>query len=253
MAPPFSKSMSAKLIQIKRIGRQVVREFWFPFIGAMLWTAYNVLTGSHERTFASVVNIFLPSFFLLSWLLGQLFRIGKQQKVESSLGQIHHAVNSTISQLEGATNKMLDTMTGGEGVCYLTPIKSIDGPNVAVAVVHGKFALFNISGHVVDLDEHQAALMEGRYPGSNHRQFAIPMLPIDYGHPVANAFVRGPKRVQVQFYARNGMWIQDLRFAYNERTFSFATRVHRNGVVAYEHIDADFPCNDGGGIDWDAA
>ena len=67
------------------IVRRLITEFWLPFVVAFAWTAYGAYTADPVWEFRSYVNVFGPSFFLVSWATGQFFRVKKQTDVEQKL------------------------------------------------------------------------------------------------------------------------------------------------------------------------
>ncbi len=74
---------------------QLLKEFWLPLILGMLWTIYNVAdTPVDKWSVKNFLNIFGPTFFFMSWLVAQWYRVRKQQRVEAGLGDIQDNVRS---------------------------------------------------------------------------------------------------------------------------------------------------------------
>jgi hypothetical protein len=74
---------------------QLLKEFWLPLILGLLWTIYNIAdTPIAEWSAKNFLNIFGPTFFFMSWLVAQWYRVRKQQKVEAGLGEIQDNVRS---------------------------------------------------------------------------------------------------------------------------------------------------------------
>jgi hypothetical protein len=59
------------------------------------------------------LNVFAPAFFLCSWLLGQVFRIQKQARVENNLSSIENRIESLITNLAQRTDDIIGYATGG--------------------------------------------------------------------------------------------------------------------------------------------
>lgn len=75
--------------------RQLVREFWFPLLLGIAWTAFNILEKPNAQwSVREVVNILGPTFFLASWLVAQWYRVRKQQRVEDDLKDIQAGVRA---------------------------------------------------------------------------------------------------------------------------------------------------------------
>lgn len=79
----FQGAVAAMIKEVmnKRVAKQVIREFWFPFVAAIIWTFIRV-SPSQPDFVASLIANFSASFFFVSWALSQLFRIARHQDVE---------------------------------------------------------------------------------------------------------------------------------------------------------------------------
>ena len=72
-----------------KIIRQLLKEFWLPLILGAAWTFFNLIDNPIDKwTAKGTINIFGPTFFFMSWLVAQWYRVKKQQKVEDGLGKI---------------------------------------------------------------------------------------------------------------------------------------------------------------------
>jgi hypothetical protein len=66
-----------------RIAKQILREFWLPFLIGLAWTYYRVSPGQSDLL-AGIIANFAAAFFLASWALGHVLRIKRQHTVEDS-------------------------------------------------------------------------------------------------------------------------------------------------------------------------
>jgi hypothetical protein len=66
-----------------RVAWQILREFWIPFILAVVWACYRARSQS-TLSISDIIANFGTSFFLASWAMGQIIRIRRQQAVEQS-------------------------------------------------------------------------------------------------------------------------------------------------------------------------
>jgi hypothetical protein len=83
-----------------KVLRQLLREFWLPLLLGAGWTAFNVIGGpSKSWTVRSVLNVFGPTFFFMSWLVAQWYRVTKQQRVEEGIESLHTDVRAIQSPL----------------------------------------------------------------------------------------------------------------------------------------------------------
>lgn len=93
-------SWQSRLAEMGSIGRQLVREFWLPFVLGVGWTAYNLVDQApSEWSGRRVLNVLGPTFFFMSWLVAQWYRVRKQQRVENDLYNIHEGVRAVHEPL----------------------------------------------------------------------------------------------------------------------------------------------------------
>jgi hypothetical protein len=78
-----------------KVLRQLLREFWLPLLLGVVWTAYNVIAGPRtDWTVRHTLNVLGPTFFFISWLVAQWYRVRKQQRVEDELSEIQSGVRA---------------------------------------------------------------------------------------------------------------------------------------------------------------
>ncbi len=83
-----------------RVLLQLLREFWLPLLLGVAWTVFNFVDRSISRwTVREALNVFGPSFFFISWLIAQWYRVKKQQRVEEGLTEIQRDVRVIHSPL----------------------------------------------------------------------------------------------------------------------------------------------------------
>lgn len=242
-----------------KIAFQLLKEFWLPFLIGIAWTAYNFseqLSGNWN--FRSFVNIFGPTFFFVSWLVAQWYRVRKQQRVEDGLIGVESHVKQMLNELDRKTADLVGHITGGDSVCYLigSPVSPDQLGNIAL-VHHGKHALYNVNARLVDLevfDQFKGNLsFENIQKSEINRQFGD-LIP---GHAsmVGGAISLGSgetRRFNIFFTARNGSFIQLLRFKRVNGSWVSATKVEK-GETRFEKIQDGYPRNESGQVDWDAA
>lgn len=86
---------------------QLLREFWLPLLVAVGWTALNAIDPpSGQWMWMRYVNIGAPTFFFMSWLTAQYFRIRKQQHVSTALESIEARVGRVTENLERQTEML---------------------------------------------------------------------------------------------------------------------------------------------------
>lgn len=79
---------------------QLLREFWLPLLLGIGWTVFNFVDRPlSDWTTRNVLNVFGPTFFFMSWLVAQWYRVRKQQRVEEGLVGIQRDVRAIHSPL----------------------------------------------------------------------------------------------------------------------------------------------------------
>jgi len=87
--------------------KQIIKEFWIPLTAAIVWTIWNaVKTGGKINNITDAINIAVPSFFFVSWLTSQYFRVRKQESVSSTLQNIESRVESVLGDISRQTESM---------------------------------------------------------------------------------------------------------------------------------------------------
>lgn len=81
------------------IARSLLREFWLPAVVATAWTLYSAYTAGPVWGLKEYVNVFGPSFFLVSWATGQVFRVKKQEDVEHKLSSLEANLNTLLDHV----------------------------------------------------------------------------------------------------------------------------------------------------------
>jgi len=242
-----------------KVIRQLLKEFWFPLVVGVAWSAYNVFEQTGGQWSArAFINTFGPTFFLLSWLVAQWYRVGKQQRVEEGLVGIESDLKRMLSELEERTKDLVGHITGGDSVCYLigSPAASNVLGNMLI-VHHGKHPLYDVNARIVDLEAFDQIkdnlTLENIQKTEMHRHFGN-LIP---GHasmlreaiPLGDGPVR---RFNVFYTARNGSFAQLLRFKKVDGVWRYATKVERDGTK-FEQIQEGFPRDQAGNVEWDAA
>lgn len=210
-----------------KIIRQLIKEFWFPLLGAIAWTIY-ALNGNDNveqtKQIKDYITIFGPSFFLISWLTGQFFRVKKQVNVESNLDSIESRVKELLVQLEEHSENLVGHLTGGDSYLYLKPYSAFewkDGETVFMAafVLEGRYELREIkikfiNGWVNWIDGEQT------FKNVNSKTIGRTFTQIKSLGPGSKA-----ARFQIVFYANTGSWYQDLAISRNGNSFNVVSKV----------------------------
>jgi len=222
----------------KRTGKQLLKEFWLPGLIAGCWTTYVVWGGN--ISVETVLAAFGPSFFLASWLTGQVFRVRKQAGVESSLQALEGRMTGLVDKLEDKTRDLVNHITGGDSYCYMNVMA--DSVNW-MAFHEGEHHLQNLSARVCDIDIEMEGPSWWQVANTNVSIGTLfkgmctqcLTMPLNGRH----------RRFNIFFTASNGSFLQELRLKHvGANRWATATRVSRNvddqQVILFERIDPDF-------------
>jgi hypothetical protein len=238
------------------IAKQLIREFWFPLLVAIGWSTFNIYAeNSGSWSVTKVVNVFGATFFLTSWLTAQYFRVRKQTKVENDLLRIQASTSTMLSQLEQKTSDLVAHVTGGDSYCYLTLANLMPGSNSGiVTVIHqGKHVLYDVTARICDLQAVEAVRNNLTFQAINnteiHRSFGNLTPGFAKGNDVWDLGASTRRDFNIFWAARNGGFVQLLRFRRVGDCWSYATKVER-GEVVFEQVQGDYPRNADGGVDW---
>ncbi|AQT58890.1 hypothetical protein [Cellvibrio sp. PSBB023] len=241
------------------IFKQIVKEFYIPLILSVSWVLYNIYGGSNgtEWTTQKVVNVFGPTFFLLSWLTGQFFRVKKQTRVENSFGAMESRFKELLEKVEAKTEEMIGHISGGNSFPWFQVSMIDNSTNIGLlmAMHQGKHPLYDVSARIVDLNKFEQvktkfSLATLGYTDTN----------INLGN-MTSSNVRLVQQWKLEsepeqsynifFTARNGSFIQELRLKKIYGVWVSATKISNNdNVVLYEQIDKSYPKNSKGIVSW---
>ena len=89
--------------------KQMLREFWLPFVVAIVWTAYVIWT--EPANLKTIITAFGPAFFLASWMTGQFFRVRKQAILSKYFRRAEHAFPLLVLEPEVGRISRIDDYT----------------------------------------------------------------------------------------------------------------------------------------------
>ena len=241
---------------------QILKEFLLPLVIALGWTLFNLYDKTKtDWSFKESVNIFGPTFFFISWLISQWFRVKKQQKVETGLSDIEASIKRTLSKLDAKTIDLVGHITGGDSACYIDGNTENDSFIKLNAAIHiGHHTLYDVNARIVnvllftklgnvisyaDIAKTETNIRLGNLiPG--HANMIALNIPLGRDH---NKY-----ELNIFFSARNGSFTQLLRFRKVENKWLCATRVERESagdvVTIFEKIDENYPLSTDGEVEW---
>ena len=224
--------------QIK-IAYQLFKEFGIPLLFSEIWIyAEKEPNWSWHDYFGN----FGASFFFFSWGFSQWNRVRKQQKVESELSSIGGQVRQMLNDLDVKTRNLISYITGGDSFCHISG--SIVTPTTfgSILVIHkGLHPLYNVMARVFYVEQRT-------YTNIN---FGDLIQGHCFPNPQTIPIVEGnTQSFNIFFTARNGSFVQQLRFRKVNGSWQIATRVDKETIV-FEQISESFPKNADDEVEWD--
>lgn len=243
-----------------KIFKQIIKEFWIPLFLSIIWVIYNIYWNNSNETWnvQKTVNVFGPTFFLLSWLLGQFFRVKKQTKVEDSFEVIELRFKELLNKIEVRTEEMVNHISGGNSFPYLqiAMIDNLSNQGCLMIIHNGEYPLYDISARVVDLQKFEQikdnfSLSTLEYTDTN---LNIGNIIPSHATMLQNWKLESDpiQSYNIFFTARNGSFTQLLRFKKINGLWLSAIKVtNKDNVILYERIDDNYPREISGNISWE--
>jgi hypothetical protein len=238
---------------------QIFKEFSIPLLLSILWVLYNIYGGEKKNDWniQKIVNVFGPTFFLLSWLTGQFFRVRKQTKIEDSFGTMETRFKELLDKVEAKTEEMIGHISGGNSFPWfqITMINNNNNEGVLMAIHEGLHPLYDVSARIVDMQKlnevkNNISLATLEYTDKN----------INVGNMIpshANMIQQWKlesepeKSYNIFITARNGSFLQQLRLKKINGVWLSATKTTRDNKLLHEKIDDNFPKDKDGNVCWD--
>lgn len=249
-----------KATRIKKLATQLIKEFALPLVITLTWTGYNLLDSISNKNFdfKTFMNMFGPTFFLASWIIGQYFRVSKQTKTEDNFSNIEERFNHLITKLEDTTKETISNITGGDSFAHLT-IGELDNTSNSGRLYwlhNGNYPMYDIGASINDIN-HFTEMSSGKLGKINFklcmRYESLSILTPNSASTGSEIILQDTDKIVylIQFSARNGMYLQDMILRKIHGIWLQATRVVTlEGVTLLEKVDPDFPCNNGK-LDWE--
>jgi hypothetical protein len=241
-----------------KIFKQILKEFWFPLILSILWTIYNIYGDENrgEWSVQKIVNTFGPTFFLLSWVTGQLFRVKKQAKVEDSFGSMEVRFKELMDKLEAKAEETISHISGGDSYPRVSFCMIGDSNTWGLMVVNqGDYPLYDVHVRITDL------LKFAKTNGSLSVSSAVIGEVEHIGNMIPyqrNIILKGDQRnvselsFNIFFTARNGLFSQLVRAKkVNDFWLSAIKILNGDGAVIREDISEQFPRDSNGNVNWE--
>lgn len=215
-----------------KIVRQLLREFWIPFLISLVWTAYSAWGGGVD--IKKIVSVFGPTFFLVSWLVGQVFRVRKQVSVESSFINVEHRLEKLTDSLERNVRTMVGHINGGDSFCYLMPNGENEHRSARFVLRHcGEFPLFNLQVRIVDIDSLRRGV-------TAEHSFTIDEFSVTGTNLLNTPHFSKSRALNIFYHSRSGRVVQEIRFGQVGDQRCYAYHITRDGDVLVQYLPEGF-------------
>lgn len=245
-----------------KIFKQIIKEFWLPLLLSIAWVLYNIYETEDNKTWSvqKVVNVFGPTFFLLSWLTGQFFRVKKQTKVEDSFGTMEARFKELLSEVESKTNEMIGHISGGNSFPYfqIGTISNSTNLGLLMAIHKGEHPLYDVNARIVDLQKFERIKQNLTLAsiGSTETNIAVGNLIPSHASIIQQWHIENEPEQSYNIFstARNGNFTQLLRLKKINGNWISASKVtNRENEILHEEIGTDYPRDDEGNVCWESA
>ena len=222
-----------------KVFKQILREFLAPFIISIVWVFVNLANSPDKWTLLAAVNIFGPTFFLISWLSGQIFRVKKQIAVESNLLRIKDDLEAVADDIRLQTKEVSRYVTGGSAFIHFLPqvyhSLPLNNGLPLLALTNGNYPLYDVKAVLSNALNQGYPEMEINIGNSKDKVASMHILPIDM-------IGVSEHKLRLWITARNGAYYQDVWLKKISDLWTFAIRV-RDGdnLIKLEQVDPDFP------------
>ena len=221
--------------------RRLLKEFWLPALVALAWTSYNVWMGSTPMEARPLVNLFAPSFFLVSWATGQFFRVQKQTHVEENLSSIEDRLKGLVTKLEKHTQDFLGHATGEGSLASFTAMKK-EGDVVELALINtSAYPVFDIYAELINLNE-PVDLPKGKF-WTRHIYSRDSLYPNKLAEGAYRFDMRNRDSLSLQIFIRTRSQVltQQFRMVKNDGRWAIAVQTICGDQVVERKVPDNFP------------
>jgi hypothetical protein len=206
---------------------QLGLELWLGFIAAAIWTPFYVYYTYVSKNDGNIwfysIQAFFSAFFFFSVFTGHYIRVNKQLKTDYNFSKAENKLEKLSDQLEKQTNNLLNHLTGGDSFCFFE-VYDLRGDFVFYAEprLAGKYNLYGVSVVFVNVNESMQAVQKdiSELTQVNAGKFAF-----DFKLPIPDD--KMIKFVFATFYARNGVWNQQIDFMRDGHVIRIGTTVRK--------------------------
>ena len=233
--PPPGYSIAALallgvLISLHGDSRPWQKVLYFVLAGSFLWIEIRAIKKDRREIYTEQAALRAEDKIRFMEIVNGL---------KNTLAENQDHFNATASRFE----KITSMITGGESFCYMELGQSFLGrvEELLVFVNHGEDPLYDVTATVVDLHSNENKIIDvGNIAARGARR--LPALPFTPDHT----------DFTIMFNARNGNWIEQLRYREVGSARRKALKVTRAGSeeILYELVDKGFPTDAAGKVNW---
>ncbi|PXX43049.1 hypothetical protein [Undibacterium pigrum] len=216
----------------------LLKEFWLPVTLTFLAWLYSSYQKNPKNT-AEIIGIFsMCGFWVAQWN-----RISRQLKVDKNLNGIEAKAEKLLEKLDEKTLNLVNHITGGDGFCYATPVVLIGEAMTWTFTCVGGHPIHDVSVRLINVEN---------LGGTSHDFHDIGTLFPEFGAVYAKTVGKWESSLPIGnflvfFNARNGRWIQELKWIVEEGKVISASRIIRGTSdfaaqdPIYFEVDPEYP------------
>jgi hypothetical protein len=199
------------------------------------------------------------AFFFISYFYNYFGRVRKLADDKEKHRDLLGKQQLLVDQLAAASRDLVGHANGGDSFCYLSMSDLKNGVFTGLFVMHqGKYPIPDVSVNISNLDLLHEKLQKIQST-NNIEEFWRGDLKLQLGTVFPNLAVRQPHtfstspgelksriRLQLNWLARNGAWIQWIQFELVNEEWEHATKIDRDGREIMSSSSPAYPVDENG-------
>jgi len=227
-------------------------------IGNFMMAICGILPQEQSKRFYCRSNFWAMLFGAIIILVGSINSHISQSRIESQLLEKTSKVETLSKELSQLSNESIAIITGGDNYPYVdVALYEEDKPQLIVNNT-GEYPLYDINFRFFDIDKYNH-IKQGKKAWDSLMDCSVI---VEFGNlspgfsrtisfrPVLSWPNDRERNVNVFITARNGYFVEKLRFRRIENKWVRALIVKKGDKELIRKIDEQYPLNDQGEVDW---
>jgi hypothetical protein len=227
-------------------------------VGTFLMGLGGILPQDRKRNVFYRINFWTILSGVIVILVGSINANINQSKVESKLLEKTNKVEELSSRIKELSEQNISIITGGDNFPYID-VALYQG-NLPQLIVHntGKYPIYDINVRFFDIDKFNYM----KSSGDTWKTIVECSVIKDIGNispgfsqmisfrPILNWQDKTERRINIFITARNGYFVEKLRFKKIDRKWARALVLLKGEKQLLQKVDSDYPLNEEGKVVW---